>query len=170
MHIDYQDRFLTEVIEVEHPDVQCSVQPTGADEPDDRRALLVGGLQVHFYVDAPVMVARRVVQDLSNPPHVGLPVDDQQRWAAGIGGGAHVVVLGEVLIPELYPTVGGPARVGVELTEVVPAPPCEELHPPSRLESTWRTSSPSHSTMSVTSSGRAAAGTPDRSALNASER
>ncbi len=37
-------------------------------------------------------------------------------------------------------------------------------------ESTWRTSSPSHSTTSVTSSVRASAGTPERRALNASDR
>ena len=51
-----------------------------------------------------------------------------------------------------------------------PSPAVICSHSSSRLESTWRTSSPSHSTISVSSSVRAAAGTPERSALNASER
>ena len=72
------------------------VHAPGVDYAEHRRALLVGGLQVHLDVEAPVVVACRVVQDLPHPPHAGLPIDDQQRRAAGVGADAHVVVLVEV--------------------------------------------------------------------------
>jgi hypothetical protein len=39
------------------------------------------------------VVARRVVQGLPHPPQAGLPVDDQQRRAPGVGACAYVVVL-----------------------------------------------------------------------------
>src|SRR6478609_250298 len=53
------------------------IHPPGIDDTDDRRTFLVRGLQVHFDVETPVVVACRVVQNLPDPPLTGLPVDDQ---------------------------------------------------------------------------------------------
>ena len=99
------------------------------DHTDDRGSLLVGRLQVHFHVEAPVVVAGRVVKNLPNSPHIGLPVDDQQRRAPGVGADAHVIVFGEVRVADVLPALGGPAGVGVELSEVVPPAPREQFHP-----------------------------------------
>src|SRR5687768_11095943 len=42
----------------------CSVLAAGVDQAQDDGALLVGGLQVDLDVEAPVVVARGVVEDL----------------------------------------------------------------------------------------------------------
>src|SRR4051812_37309825 len=60
-----------------------SVLAAGGDEAQHHGPLLVGGLEVALDVEAPVVVAGRVVQDLPYPPDAGLAlVPDDQRGAA----------------------------------------------------------------------------------------
>src|SRR5215217_7117685 len=105
------------------------IQASGVDYPKHCCALLIGGLQVDLDVESPVVVARRVVEDLTHPPHVGLPVDDQHCRSSGVGTGAHVVVLIEVAANDVLPALGRPPGAGIQLAEVVPAAPREQLHP-----------------------------------------
>ena len=53
------------------------VQPARVDQPEHGDPLLVGGFEVHLDVEAPVVVARRIVENLPNVPHLGGAVDDQ---------------------------------------------------------------------------------------------
>ncbi len=98
-----------------------SVLAAGVDEAENRCALLVGCLQIHLHVEAPVVVARRVVQDLPHPPQAGLPVDDLQRRAPGVGACAYVVVLVEVCAADLLPALGRPPGIPSAYVEEVRA-------------------------------------------------
>src|SRR3954470_23159166 len=100
-----------------------SVLAAGVDEAQHHGPLLVGGLEVDLDVEAPVVVAGRVVQDLPYPPDAGLAlVPDDQRRAAGVRAGAELGVLGEVGLHHLAPPLGVPPGAAVELAEVVPPP------------------------------------------------
>src|SRR5688572_95825 len=77
-------------------------------DADDGDALFGGGGEVDLGTDPPVVVTRRVVEDLPHPPDLGFLVDEQARGAPGVGAGADLVVLGEVRVER-----GGPAGVGV---------------------------------------------------------
>src|SRR5689334_7348318 len=68
-----------------------TLSPVGAPrlhEAEDGVALLVGGVQVDLDLEALVVVAGRVIEDLPHPPQPGPAlVPDQQRGAAGVGAG-----------------------------------------------------------------------------------
>src|SRR5580693_4374417 len=81
------------------------------------RARLVAGGQVDHRVDAPVMVARRVVEDLPDGPAVETLVDDQQRGTASIRPGKNLVVHLEVRLDRVGPRGSIPPATRIQRSE-----------------------------------------------------
>src|SRR5215831_11464106 len=90
-------------------------------DPQHGRARRVRGREVDLGADPPVVVARRVVEDLPHRPAAGLLVDDEHGRTAGVGSGADLVVLGEVGLEGLLPGLRVPAGPAVQLAELLVA-------------------------------------------------
>src|SRR5450756_212502 len=104
-------------------------EPPGVGHEQRDLAALVARRDVYKRQDVPVVVAGGVVEQLADGParSVGAGVlgDDQQRGPAGVGPGAHLVVLVEVRIERVVPAVGIPSDpVGVNIPERGKALPC----------------------------------------------
>ena len=107
-----------------------SLERADGGDPDDGLACVVRAAQIHLGGEPPVVVARRVVEDLAHPPDVRVGVvDDQHRGPASVGARADLAVLGEVGLQGIGPRVRVPARLLVELAELVPPAQRGEFHP-----------------------------------------